>query len=100
MVKPTTHLVDWHRGDNGVNAIYSIHFDPHGKGRFATAGGDNNVRVSESRPGKVSNREETRADSLVAVEAGTKWRGSKSGLSLNVDQAYSSCQRRSICSSR
>ncbi len=25
--------------------IYSTHFEPHGKGRLATAGGDNNVRV-------------------------------------------------------
>ena len=36
-------LVSWH---NDNTPIYSTHFEPHSnKGRFATAGGDNNVRL-------------------------------------------------------
>ncbi|KAK5130305.1 hypothetical protein LTR08_002229 [Meristemomyces frigidus] len=35
-------LVSWH-DDNAP--IYSAHFEPHGKGRLATAGGDHNVRI-------------------------------------------------------
>jgi chromatin assembly factor 1 subunit B len=41
-MKASPLLVQWHE-DNA--AIYSTHFDPHGKGRLATAGGDNTVRV-------------------------------------------------------
>ncbi|KAI0008147.1 WD40 repeat-like protein [Xylariaceae sp. FL0662B] len=42
-MKPTPHIVNFH----DKNApIYSVHFEPpHGKGRLATGGGDNNVRV-------------------------------------------------------
>lgn len=36
-------LLAWH---NDASPIYSVHFQPHGKARLATAGGDNNVRVS------------------------------------------------------
>lgn len=43
-MKATPLLVQWH---NEGTPIYSAHFEPHGKGRLATAGGDNNVRVSE-----------------------------------------------------
>ncbi|KIW72207.1 hypothetical protein PV04_00418 [Phialophora macrospora] len=35
-------LIQWH---SESQPIYSVHFDPHGKGRLATAGGDNNVRL-------------------------------------------------------
>lgn len=35
-------LVAWH---NDNVPIYSADFETHGKGRLATAGGDNNVRV-------------------------------------------------------
>lgn len=35
-------LYSWH-DDN--SPIYSAHFEPHPKGRLATAGGDSNVRV-------------------------------------------------------
>ncbi|KAK5676500.1 Chromatin assembly factor 1 subunit [Elasticomyces elasticus] len=41
-MKAAPLLVAWHN-DNA--AIYSAHFEPHGKGRLATAGGDNNVRI-------------------------------------------------------
>ncbi|QSS50649.1 chromatin assembly factor 1 subunit B [Histoplasma capsulatum var. duboisii H88] len=41
-MKATPLLISWH-DDNAP--IYSTHFDPHGKGRLATAGNDNNVRL-------------------------------------------------------
>ncbi|CRG90017.1 putative WD repeat-containing protein C26H5,03 [Talaromyces islandicus] len=41
-MKATPVLIAWHN-DNAP--IYSVHFDPHGKGRLATAGNDNNVRL-------------------------------------------------------
>ncbi|KAF2088803.1 WD40 repeat-like protein [Saccharata proteae CBS 121410] len=41
-MKAAPLLVSWH--DENA-AIYSAHFEPHGKGRLATAGGDNNVRL-------------------------------------------------------
>ncbi|KAL1896870.1 Chromatin assembly factor 1 subunit [Sporothrix stenoceras] len=41
-MKSTPLIINWH----DQNApIYSAHFEPHGKGRLATAGGDNNVRL-------------------------------------------------------
>jgi hypothetical protein len=42
-MKAAPLLISWH---NENTPIYSAHFEPHGKGRLATAGGDNNVRVS------------------------------------------------------
>jgi chromatin assembly factor 1 subunit B len=41
-MKAAPLLVAWH--DNN-DPIYSAHFEPHGKGRLATAGGDSLVRV-------------------------------------------------------
>lgn len=41
-MKAAPLLVAWH--DNN-DPIYSAHFEPHGKGRLATAGGDSHVRV-------------------------------------------------------
>jgi chromatin assembly factor 1 subunit B len=35
-------LISWHN-DNAP--VYSAHFEPHGKGRLATSGGDNHVRL-------------------------------------------------------
>ena len=43
-MKAAPLLVAWH--DNN-DPVYSAHFEPHGKGRLATAGGDANVRVSQ-----------------------------------------------------
>ncbi|KAK2048126.1 WD repeat domain-containing protein [Colletotrichum somersetense] len=41
-MKSTPLIINWH----DQNApVYSAHFEPHGKGRLATAGGDNNVRL-------------------------------------------------------
>ncbi|KAI2604559.1 WD40 repeat-like protein [Hypoxylon fragiforme] len=42
-MRPTPLIINWH----DKNApIYSAHFEPqHGKGRLATGGGDNNVRI-------------------------------------------------------
>ncbi|KAI1414943.1 WD40 repeat-like protein [Hypoxylon sp. FL1857] len=41
-MKPTPLIINWH---DKQNPIYSAHFEPHGKGRLATGGGDNNVRI-------------------------------------------------------
>ena len=41
-MKASPLLISWH---NENTPIYSTHFAPHGKGRLATAGGDNNVRL-------------------------------------------------------
>ncbi|KAL4910868.1 hypothetical protein BDW74DRAFT_3267 [Aspergillus multicolor] len=41
-MKANPLLISWHN-DNAP--IYSVHFDPNGKGRLATAGNDNNVRL-------------------------------------------------------
>ncbi|KAI1138220.1 WD40 repeat-like protein [Hypoxylon sp. FL0543] len=41
-MRPTPLIINWH---DKQNPIYSAHFEPHGKGRLATGGGDNNVRV-------------------------------------------------------
>jgi chromatin assembly factor 1 subunit B len=46
-MKAAPLLVSWH---NENAPIYSAHFEPHGKGRLATAGGDNNVRVGVWKP--------------------------------------------------
>ncbi|KKA29965.1 hypothetical protein TD95_003771 [Thielaviopsis punctulata] len=41
-MKSTPLIINWH----DQNApVYSAHFEPGGKGRLATAGGDNNVRI-------------------------------------------------------
>ena len=41
-MKASPIIVNWH-AENAP--IYSADFQPHGKGRLATGGGDNNVRV-------------------------------------------------------
>lgn len=41
-MKASPLLISWH---NDNTPIYSAHFEPHGKGRLATGGGDNNVRL-------------------------------------------------------
>jgi len=41
-MKAAPILIAWH---NENQPIYSAHFEPSGKGRLATAGGDSNVRV-------------------------------------------------------
>ncbi|KAJ5389885.1 uncharacterized protein N7496_000953 [Penicillium cataractarum] len=41
-MKASPLLISWHN-DNAP--IYSVHFDPNGKGRLATAGNDNNIRL-------------------------------------------------------
>lgn len=49
-MKAAPLLVSWH---NDNTPIYSAHFEPHGKGRLATAGGDNNVRVRRNQPSQA-----------------------------------------------
>lgn len=41
-MKSTPLIINWH---DQTAPIYSAHFEPTGKGRLATSGGDNNVRV-------------------------------------------------------
>lgn len=41
-MKSTPLIINWH---DQTAPIYSSHFEPTGKGRLATAGGDNNVRI-------------------------------------------------------
>ncbi|KAI0018565.1 WD40 repeat-like protein [Xylariomycetidae sp. FL0641] len=41
-MKSTPLIINWH--DKNL-PIYSAHFEPHGKGRLATGGGDNSVRI-------------------------------------------------------
>ncbi|KAK8110829.1 chromatin assembly factor 1 subunit B [Apiospora kogelbergensis] len=41
-MKSTPLIIHWHDQNS---PIYSAHFEPHGKGRLATGGGDNNVRI-------------------------------------------------------
>ena len=43
-MKATPLIINWHH-ENNPYPIYSAHFEPGGKGRLATAAGDNNVRV-------------------------------------------------------
>ncbi|KAK3935919.1 WD40-repeat-containing domain protein [Diplogelasinospora grovesii] len=43
-MKATPLIINWHH-ENNPYPIYSAHFEPHGKGRLATAAGDNNVRL-------------------------------------------------------
>lgn len=49
-MKAAPLLVAWH---NDNTPIYSADFETHGKGRLATAGGDNNVRVGSNRQKKI-----------------------------------------------
>lgn len=41
-MKASPIQIAWH--DEG-KPIFSVHFEPHGKGRLATGGGDNHVRL-------------------------------------------------------
>ncbi|CEJ89046.1 Putative WD domain-containing protein [[Torrubiella] hemipterigena] len=41
-MKATPLIINWHEQNAPV---YSVHFEPGGKGRLATAGGDNHVRI-------------------------------------------------------
>lgn len=53
-------VVNFH---NESAPIYSAHFEPHGKGRLATGGGDNNVRVSTGTA-SIQRPTELSADSI------------------------------------
>lgn len=41
-MKAAPLIINWHEQNAPV---YSVHFEPSGKGRLATAGGDNHVRI-------------------------------------------------------
>ncbi|KAI9807859.1 MAG: hypothetical protein M1825_005165 [Sarcosagium campestre] len=46
-MRAAPQVINWH---NDNSPIYSAHFEPHGKGRLATGGGDNNVRLWRLEP--------------------------------------------------
>ncbi|EAT91769.2 hypothetical protein SNOG_00274 [Parastagonospora nodorum SN15] len=85
-MKAAPLLVSWH---NENAPIYSAHFEPHGKGRLATAGGDNNVRVQETVPIGVLDT----ADTGTAMERREPRRGAQDYISLNAREAHSGRQR-------
>jgi len=92
-MKAAPLLVSWH---NENAPIYSAHFEPHGKGRLATAGGDNNVRVYNYKSTGVLDI----ADIGTAMERREPRRGAQDYLSLNAREAHPGCQRSSMVSTR
>lgn len=67
-MKASPLLISWH---NDKSPIYSAHFEPHNsKSRFATAGGDNNIRLWRlERDGE--NRNVTYLSTLIKVRLDT-----------------------------
>lgn len=92
-MKAAPLLVQWH---NDGNPIYSAHFEPHGKGRLATAGGDNNVRVG----GPTFLQYTTFAYQTLALENRLCRRRTESYLSLYAFQAFRDSQRGAMVSER
>lgn len=92
-MKAAPLLVSWH---NENAPIYSAHFEPQGKGRLATAGGDNNVRVSGGSQDTLL----VVAHHRLALECRITRRGAESDLSLDPRQAHTSSQRRTMVSAR
>jgi hypothetical protein len=87
-MKAAPLLVSWH-DDN--TPIYSAHFEPHGKGRLATAGGDNNVRVGQPR------RLKARAMlTAAALEGRGQRRRAQGQLPGYPREALPSCKRRTM----
>ena len=93
-MKATPLLVAWH--DNS-DPIYSAHFEPHGKGRLATSGGDGNVRV---RIEALLPLNWPQLTLCLAVERRIEWRRAKSHISIHAQEAHTSCKRGSMVSSR
>ena len=92
-MKASPLLISWH---NENTPIYSAHFEPHGKGRLATAGGDNNVRLWKvERDGEE--RSVTYLTTLIKVSS--RIIGLVHGHAKGI-AAHTSGQRRSICSPR
>jgi hypothetical protein len=83
-MKAAPLLVSWH---NENAPIYSAHFEPHGKGRLATAGGDNNVRVWA-----VCTAAGDLADHYAAMERGEPRRGAEGHIPLHARQAHAGRQ--------
>lgn len=94
-MKANPLLVRWHE-DN--SPIYSAAFEPGPKGRLATAGGDNNIRVFVFR--SLSSLPALTDNELLAVEVRRQWRGTQSRLSSKPCQAHTSSQCRTMVSTR
>lgn len=84
-MKASPIIVNWH-AENAP--IYSADFQPHGKGRLATGGGDNNVRVCSRLEGWSGIML-----MVTVMETGFGWRGSEGRVPLHNGQAYSDCER-------
>ena len=85
-MKAAPLLVSWH---NDNTPIYSAHFESHGKGRLATAGGDNNVRVR--RQLQLHGKE--RSLTSTAVEGRGQRRGAQSKLSSHPRETHAGSKR-------
>jgi WD40 repeat protein len=90
-MKAAPLLVSWH---NENAPIYSAHFEPHGKGRLATAGGDNNVRVWRIRCSACLKV----LTNMTALECREQWRGAEGHVPVYPRQAHTGCQRRQMVS--
>ena len=88
-MKAAPLLISW---QNDNLPIYSVHFEPHGKGRLATAGGDNNVRLWKVEK-EGEERNVTYLTTLIKV---SNHQVSNSIAKYTV--AYSSGKRGPICS--
>lgn len=64
-MKATPLIINWHDQNQ---PIYSAHFEPQGKGRLATAGGDTNVRLWQVD----SNGEDRKVEYLATLQKHTQ----------------------------
>ena len=69
-MKAAPLLVAWH-DENAP--IYSAHFEPSGKGRLATAGGDHHVRVRPDITQAALAQECLYANDCLALENRLEW---------------------------
>jgi hypothetical protein len=83
-MKAAPLLVSWH---NENAPIYSAHFEPQGKGRLATAGGDNNVRVGRR---EVVETLQWVTDGRIALESRGSRRGTQGHVSVHARKALTS----------
>ena len=86
-------LISWH---NENAPIYSVHIEPHGKGRLATSGGDNNVRLWKL----TAEGDERKVSYLTTLIKVLPTCNSTSEIGTYMFKAYASCQRCEICPKR